>query len=238
MKLLHLYYDIMNLYGDYANISAVERLFKLLGTDVSTDRKTFKDNVTLSDYDFIYIGSGTEKNRNAVMKDFRRFSDDIKSCIENNKVILMTGNSFEMLGKSVTDSSGRTEDALGIFSFTTTEQNKTRQTGDAIFTMEGTDKKLVGFINKCSCIEGIDTPLFSVEMGMGNTDEDKHEGIRKNNFFGTHLTGPILIKNPYFLCCIASLISGKEITASEKTMAHEIAGYNVTLSELTKRIGN
>ena len=28
MKLLHLYHDIMNLYGDYANILALERMLK------------------------------------------------------------------------------------------------------------------------------------------------------------------------------------------------------------------
>ena len=28
--------------------------------------------------------------------------------------------------------------------------------------------------------------------------ESKVEGIHKNNFFGTYLLGPILIRNPYF----------------------------------------
>ena len=238
MKLLHLYHDIMNLYGDYANIVAMESLLKKSGHDVEVCKRSLGDDVKLSDYDFIYIGSGTERNQKVVLKDIMRFGDDLRKCIDSGKVILMTGNSFEMLGKSVTDSSGKVFEGLGIFPFTAVEQNKTRQTGDAIFTMEGSDKKLVGFINKCSSISGIEAPLFGVEMGLPDNDNVSTEGIRKNNFFGTHLTGPVLMKNPYFLIYMASLIPGADSSRfSADLLPHETAGYEVTLSELTKRIG-
>ncbi len=237
MKILHLYYDIMNLYGDYANVSAFERLMKALGKDVRTDRSSFRDKADLSEYDFLYIGSGTERNQKVVMKDMQRYKEDLRDCIDKGKVMLMTGNSFEMLGSSVTDSKGNVHEGLGLFSFSTTEQNKTRQTGDAVFSMKGTDKKFVGFINKCSSISGVDKPLFDIEMGLGNTDNEKTEGIRLGNFFGTHLTGPILVKNPWFLCYIASLVTGENINPSDELLKYELAGYDVTLSELNKRIG-
>ena len=41
MKILHLYHDIMNLYGDYANISALKRLFGFSGIECNVDRITF-----------------------------------------------------------------------------------------------------------------------------------------------------------------------------------------------------
>lgn len=72
-------------------------------------------------------------------------------------------------------------------------------------------------------------------MGIGNNEAEKTEGIRKNNFFGTHLTGPVLIKNPYFLEYIASLLPGME-KADGSYLKYEKAGYEVTLSELTKRM--
>ena len=62
MKILHLYHDIMNLYGEYANVSALERMLEKSGVKFTTDRLTLFDNAYLGDYDFIYIGSGTEKN--------------------------------------------------------------------------------------------------------------------------------------------------------------------------------
>ena len=60
MKILHLYYDIMNLYGDYANVSAMQRILEKSGEDCTVDRLSLGDNAVLSDYSFIFIGSGTE----------------------------------------------------------------------------------------------------------------------------------------------------------------------------------
>lgn len=237
MKLLHFYYDIMNLYGDYANISALERIFKYSNIECTADKLSFSDKPSLDDYDFIYIGSGTERNRNVVMEDLKNYTEELKAFIDSGKPVLMTGNSFEMLGKTITGANGEVYSGLGIFDFTVTEQNKTRTTGDAVFTAEFLDKPLVGFINKCSELDGVAEPLFSVKMGLGNKNNDNTEGVRKNNFFGTHLTGPVLIKNPHFLIYLAKLISGENTIATDQ-LKYEAAGYDITLSELTKRINS
>ena len=165
MKILHLYYDIMNLYGDYANVRAMERMMLKNGIECSVDRLSFNDKAVLSDYDFIYIGSGTERNRNVVCEDMKKYRDELKDCIDSGKVILMTGNSFEMLGKSITGAGGDAAEGLGIFEFTVSEQKKTRNTADAVFTADFLDRELVGFINKCSEIEGIDKPLPTLTTG-------------------------------------------------------------------------
>lgn len=235
MKILHLYHDIMNLYGEYANVAAMTRMLEKNGTNVTVDKITIGEKAVLSDYDFVYIGSGTERNQKIVLEDMKKYTDTLRDYIDSGKTALLTGNSFEILGKTVTDSSGKTFDGLGIFDFVTTEQNKKRITADAIFSADFSDKKLVGFINKCSSVENISSPLFSVEMGVGNSENDTKEGIRKNNFFGTHLTGPVLIKNPYFLEYITKLIVGEEKNVNTDYLKYEKAGYEVTLSELTKR---
>ncbi len=235
MKILHLYYDIMNLYGDYANVSALERILNKSGNDTSVDRLSFADNADFSEYDFIFIGSGTEKNQKLVLEDFKKYSDSFKAYIESGKPVLMTGNSFEMLGKSITDCNGNVYDGLALFDFTVTEQNKTRVTGDIIYNAEFTDKPVVGFVNKCSEITGIETPLFSVVMGLSDNSNSKNEGIRYKNLFGTHVTGPLLMKNPYFLEYIAGIISPNLNT---EHLEYEKKGYNVTLNELKKRMEN
>ena len=233
MKILHLYYDIMNLYGDYANISALERLFQKSGIEYTTDRFSFNDNAVLSDYDMIYIGSGTERNRNVVLEDMRRYKDALVQYIESGKTVLMTGNSFEMLGSSITSAAGQTIKGLELYNFAVTEQNKTRTTGDAVFRADFLEKPLVGFINKCSEIEGIENPLFSVDMGLGNTNKNDSEGIRYKNLFGTLLTGPVLIKNPHFLIYLAKLIVGNDTALSIDHLSYENAAYEITLKELS-----
>lgn len=235
MKLLHLYYDIMNLYGDYANITALMRLFQRSGLECTADRRSMSDNVTLSDYNFIYIGSGTEKNCHVVMADLQKYKDALRAAIDNGTPILMTGNAFEMLGQSITDANGTEHKGLGLFDFTVTEQNKTRNTADAIFTSELLDKPLVGFINKCSAIHGITAPLFTVQMGLGNAPDDVHEGLHDHCLFGTHLTGPVLVKNPHFLLYLAQQIAGEDTLLSEEGLTYEKAAYDISLRELSNR---
>ena len=161
--------------------------------------------------------------------------------MDAGRFLLMTGNAFEILGKTITDAKGNEYKGLEFFDFAVAEQEKTRTTADAIFTLVGkdgfnADRELVGFVNKCSTIQGITTPFFQVKMGLGNEADGKMEGIVYNNFYGTHLTGPMLIKNPYFLQDLASKMCGKELKGDYLT--YEKAGYEITLRELSKRLEN
>ena len=234
MKLLHLYHDLMNLYGDYANIAALQRILEKNGETVQVDKKTLGDAVRLCDYDFVFIGSGTERNLRVALADFRRYADDLKAYIDSGKPALLTGNAFEMLGKTLTDARGETVDGLGLFDFTVTEQNKTRVTADVIYECAFLTQPLVGFINRCSEISGTEPPVFTVKMGVGNAQGDSGEGVRRKNLLGTHLTGPALIKNPHLLLYFAQLLLGK--TPQGDSLVRERAGYEITLEELTKRM--
>ena len=235
MKILHLYHDIMNLYGDWGNVAAMKRMLEKSGEEVTVDKLSLSDKAVLSDYDFIYIGSGTEKNQRVVLADFKKYKEELKACIDSGKVILLTGNSFEMLGKTITDCMDKKYEGLGLFDFTVTEQNKNRRTADQIAACDFLTRPIVGFVNKCSEINGIENPLFTVTMGLGNADGDKNEGVYKNNLYGTHITGPVLIKNPHFLTRLAEKILGR--APEGDWMVHERAGYDITLRELRKRAG-
>ena len=198
------------------------------------ERLSVKDALSLMDYDFIYVGSGTESNQKYILEHLKAYKEELKAYVEAGKMLLMTGNSFEIMGKEITDAKGKKQEGLQLFDFTVMEQEEIRNTADAIFTMEGQEKPLVGFVNKCSTISGVKTPLFQVKMGLGNESKGTTEGIRYKNFYGTHLTGPILIKNPYFLIQMASNLCGKEMNGDY--LKYEKAGYEITLRELTKRM--
>lgn len=171
------------------------------------------------------------------MQDFKKYKDFLVEYINSGKVILMTGNSFEMLGKTITDSDGKVFDGLGIYDFTVTEQNKRRITGDIVYTSDILTKPIVGFVNKCSEINGIENHLFTVKHGLGDYENAKAEGLKDKNLFATHVTGPIMIKNPHFLEYIALQISKNTDGFKPCTdyLDYERAGYEITLGELTKR---
>ena len=171
MKILHLYHDIMNLYGEYANVAAMQRMLEKNNVPCEIDKLSVNDNLSFMDYDFIYVGSGTESNQKYVLEHLMPYKNELKEYMEAGKMLLMTGNSFEILGNILKDAKGKAYEGLGFFDFSVKEQERIRNTADAVFTMEGQEKPLVGFINKCSTMEGIDLPLFQVKMGLGNEEK-------------------------------------------------------------------
>ena len=99
IHIAHLYYDLMNLYGENGNIKALIYALKSQNIKVNLDKLTINDEIDFNKYDLIYIGCGTESNELIVLNDILKYKKDIKKYIENNKFILATGNSFELFGK-------------------------------------------------------------------------------------------------------------------------------------------
>lgn len=239
LKLLHLYHNLMNLYGEYGNIKALTRHLEDQGADVLLTARDSADGICFSDYDFIYIGSGTEKNQKKALNDLMFNKESFLSAADGGTVMLLTGNSFEMLGLSITDAYGKKYSALGFAEFTTEEQNKKRLTADCICTCSYLSRPLVGFINKCSEIKGVSSPLFTMEMGLSNTDGAQTEGFHKNNVYGTHLIGPVLVKNPHFMDYMVNLICREKDGAfllKKAEYKYESRAFDVTLRGLRARL--
>lgn len=231
VKLLHIYDDVMNLYGEYANVAVLARFLRDLGHEVSVDTLSLYETKDISGYDFYYMGAGTERKQKLALSQLLRYRQALKNAYEAGKVMLFTGNSFEMLGSQITDADGKTYEGLKLFSFRT-EEGKRRITGDCLAQF-GSDL-MVGFMNKCSKTTEVEHPLFTLTMGYGNEGDKGYEGFREGNCFGTHLVGPILVKNPAMLRCMAKLL-GAENTDSVSYPYME-KSYETTRTELLKRL--
>ena len=127
LKILHLYYDFLNLYGEYGNVVIMKKHLEDQGFKVNIDKKTVGDTIDFNKYNFIYMGCGTEKNLDYVLTDLKKYTKEFNSVIENKKVILATGNSFEMLGKNIDKKEG-----LCIFDYETIRLQD-RVTSDVIY---------------------------------------------------------------------------------------------------------
>ena len=232
IKLLHLYYDIMNLYGEYGNIKILEQHLKDQGFEVIVDKKSISETKDFKQYDFIYMGCGTERNQATILQDILSEKEDLKNFIEEGKTILLTGNSFEILGKSIDG-----KPALGFFEFLTEHQEK-RETPDVICTSEILENKVVGFINTMSIIKNNDKPLFKIEWNSESSKVDEPEGIIYKNLMGTHLIGPLLIRNPEILkMIIEKICEAKDENFEYKEIEYvdEQKGYELVLKELQER---
>ena len=185
IKILHLYYDLLNLYGENANSKALVNRLERQKIKVKVDFKSIGDNIKINDYDFIYVGSGSLESMEIAKKDFKRLEKDLKKYIRSFKIVLATGNAVELF-ENILDYKTKPIDF--------------RIVGDQVFECDLINKLVIGFQNRTSVIyENNEESLFRVKSGCGYDPNSMNEGIKHNNFYGTYLLGPILIRNPYFL---------------------------------------
>lgn len=233
MNILHLYPDLMNLYGDSGNLRALARRLAGQGEEVRIDRLDPGQTPDFAGYGLIYLGPGTERSQKAALEQLRPHAGALKAAMEAGTHGLFTGNAASMLGRAVVDASGRTWPGLGLLDFTAREQRDVRYTGDAIVKHPELDRPLVGFFNKCEDWEGAVTPLFRTAMGRGSFPGGDGEGFISRSFLGTHLIGPVLVKNPHFHTWFLRRLLGRELKPA--AYPHEERAYEVTLQALMER---
>ena len=196
MKLLYLYNDFMNLYGDNGNVRILAKRLKDQGLDVEIVNATVTDeNISFEGVDLVYMGSGFESNRNVSAEHLRKFAEGLKKAVDDGVPMLFTGNSYDILGKGVTTADGRFIEGVGIFDFAFKEQLEKRYTGDAILEDPVTGERYVGFINRCG-VPSDDADLICNVIKIIGTVPMKKDMVRKNNLLGISLLGPVLLKNP------------------------------------------
>lgn len=83
------------------NVSILKKHIEDQGFEVLLDKKSIGDEINFAEYDFLFIGSGTERNLDVVLADLKKYKTKLDNFIDSGKVCLLTGNSFEMLGKSI-----------------------------------------------------------------------------------------------------------------------------------------
>lgn len=254
VKILHLYYDLMNLYGEYGNVSVLKKYLEDSGIETELHRVSIGESFNITDFNFVYCAAGTERNQRLALSDLLLHRDELRTYADKGGAALFTGNSLELLGKRIFTRSGESLEGL-LFADICTYQggesfklykkenpsdsesikSDTRVTGDVIFRASFTDKPLVGFVNRCGFIKGSFEPLFEVLHGIGNSPGEKADGVRIGNILGTYLTGPALVKNPALLDYIAALITNGNV--KKQSYDSRNRGYELTYRELMKRFG-
>jgi len=194
----HLYYDLLNLYGESGNVKALKKYFEKQGIDVTIKFLTVDDDMDFSKCDIVYIGMGTENNQKIALKHLLQFKKSITDYINNNGFLIATGNSIELFGKTILDKDKKKYKALEMFNYSAKEE-KFRMVDEAILECPFIDKPIIGFQNQGSVITGYDDYCFKVIKGIGSYPKSKEEGIYYKNFLGTYLIGPLLARNPYLL---------------------------------------
>ena len=208
IKVLHLYYDLLNLYGEQGNILALKRAFKNQNVEIEVDYLSVQDKIDFQKYDLVYLGSGSTENLLIALEDIKRHKKELKKYIESKKVLLATGNSYLLFGQKINNL-----DALGIFDYYAASSEKMAKESLMELYQE---KDVIGFQNREFIVNNKRNHLFKVKEGLCDNLKSEYEGYHEYNFYGTFVIGPLLIRNPHFTNILV-----KEIMEKNNLIYHE-----------------
>ena len=208
IKVLHLYYDLLNLYGEQGNILALKRAFKNQNVEIEVDYLSVQDKIDFKKYDLVYLGSGSAENLLIALEDIKRHKKELKKYIESKKVLLATGNSYLLFGQKINNL-----DALGIFDYYAASSEKMAHESLMELYQE---KDVIGFQNREFIVNNKKNHLFKVKEGLCDNLKSEYEGYHEYNFYGTFVIGPLLIRNPHFTNILV-----KEIMEKNNLIYHE-----------------
>lgn len=194
LKIMHIYPDLLNLYGDKGNIECLRKRLLWRGIDAEVIECNSSCELDLSDTDIALIGGGGEREERLALSKLMQKSGMLKEYINSGGVLVALCGGFSFVGNYTFIGNEKT-DALGLVDIYT-EPSKTRFSGDVILKSDDFGY-ITGFENHgVSTYTGDYAPLGEVICGGGNNGEDSKEGLIYKNVFATNLHGPLFPKNP------------------------------------------
>jgi len=172
LRLVHLYGDLMNLYGDRGNIIALRRRCAWRNIELELSEVSVGDRVD-------------------------PHASDIQESVDNGAALLAICGGYQLLGRFFRTSEGIDIPGTGLFDMHTVAGAR-RMVGNLLIDNGlSLGEALVGFENHSgqTYLGPTARPLGRVIVGNGNNGEDRTEGARYRAAVGTYLHGPVLPKN-------------------------------------------
>ena len=211
IKILYLYPDMLELYGDYGNIQVLKYRIEKRGYKAIIDRYSIGDETPdFSSYDIVFAGGGADNEQSILSKDLIKYKENIKNAVDNGVFFLLICGAYQLFGKYYKGVEGNIIPGLEVFDYYTVANpdRKKRCIGNIVIEAnlklknveenEDTElkAKVIGFENHGGQTFDISNSFGQVLFGNGNKFGDVEEGFMKNNVIATYLHGPLLSKNP------------------------------------------
>lgn len=215
LRVLYLYPELLNLYGDRGNIETLYHRTSKRGIGFEVREARLGKVLNKEDFEwanFVFMGGGSDLNQKILYEDLllnkKGFLSDY---VESGGVGLYICGAYQLLGNYYETEVGEKIQGLGILNFYTKNEGvKNRSVGniktilnkdtkDEVFKTKQ-DRYLIGFENHGGQTYFLDKlhPFGKVVKGFGNNRKEKTEGLIYKHTFGTYLHGPILPNNPAF----------------------------------------
>ena len=209
LRIGHLYPKLLNIYGDGGNIITLKKRAEWRGIGVNIDEINSGDTA-ISEHDIYFIGGGQDLQQIEVSKELQKHKDFFLAERDRGAVFLGICGGYQLMGHYYQPHEGDKLIGISLMNAYTVAGNK-RFIGNV--TVKWNNDTLVGFENHSGLtyLQGETKPIGTIVVGNGNNGEDKTEGARYKNVFGTYMHGSFLPKNPKFADYLLELALGEKL---------------------------
>lgn len=199
LKILWMYHDLMDLYGDRGNIQVLKMRCQSRGIDVIVDHCGIGEQCQIQDYDLFFMGGGADLEQNLIFQDLLMRKQQIVQAYQQGTNFLLICGGYQLFGQYYKDQDGKIIDGLGLFDYYTEASTRDhRCIGNIAVEIEVDQKTFhaVGFENHGGQTKNVSSPFAKVLSGHGNVYHGQYEGFMNPQVIATYMHGPLLPKNP------------------------------------------
>ena len=197
IKILYLYPDMLELYGDYGNIQVLKYRIESRGCKAIIDRYSIGNAApNFNDYDIVFAGGGADNEQSILAEDLVKYKDNIKEAVKNGVFFLLICGAYQLFGKYYKGVEGNIIPGLEVFDYYTVANPDRKKRCIGNIVIETKMGNVIGFENHGGQTFDISNSFGNVLFGNGNKFGDSEEGFFENNVIATYLHGPLLSKNP------------------------------------------
>ncbi len=199
IRILWMYHDLMDLYGDKGNIQVLKTRCAKRGIECEVDTCTIGEDRDPDDYDLFFMGGGADREQNLIYEDLLQRRDKIQKAMDHNTAFLLICGGYQLFGQYYKDQDGQKIGGLGFFDYYTIAADRDHRCIGNIAVeaeMDGLKFKAVGFENHGGQTQNVTTPFAKVLSGHGNMYKSGYEGFMNSQVLATYMHGPLLPKNP------------------------------------------
>lgn len=230
LRIVHLFPELMNLYGDGGNPKVLLRRCQWRGIPAEVVTVNHGEDVDFSMADIVFLGGGPDREQTLASVQLHEMRDDIAAYVEDGGPLLAVCGGFQILGHEWLLADGEMEGLHVVDATTKRVEGAARIIDNVKLASPLAKSPVIGFENHAGrTYLGEGMRAFGAVVnaaGYGNNDESHEDGVRYRNLIGTYLHGPLLGKNPQIADWLIA-------TALERRVGHavELPALDDTIEE-------